>query len=176
MKTNYIQIRADEELKEAVNKLADLYGLTVSATVTMLIKKEVKRIDSKVFSQNVESPDQSYLYLSTERDVLFGRLFAIAQFADYYCIDTTSNKRGVLPETMLRDAAIRPSDTWESAYLKIRPILNKMPKEKREYLDILINDIFDKFEKEDFASNAPLTTGFIHAFTLQLKELGIVER
>lgn len=44
MKTNYIQIRADDQLKANANKLADHYGLSVSAVITMLIKRDVNNV------------------------------------------------------------------------------------------------------------------------------------
>lgn len=39
MKTELLQIRIDEELLEALKKLAESNGLTISSQVRMLIKK-----------------------------------------------------------------------------------------------------------------------------------------
>lgn len=44
MKTNYIQIRADDQLIEKIDKLVDHYGINRTAVLTMLIKREADKI------------------------------------------------------------------------------------------------------------------------------------
>ena len=44
MKTNYIQIRADDQLIENIDKLVEHYGINRTAVITMLIKREADKI------------------------------------------------------------------------------------------------------------------------------------
>ena len=47
MKTNCIQIRADDQLIENIDKLVDHYGINRTAVITMLIKREADKISQK---------------------------------------------------------------------------------------------------------------------------------
>ena len=47
MKTNYIQIRADDQLIENIDKLVEHYGISKTAVITMLIKREADKLSEK---------------------------------------------------------------------------------------------------------------------------------
>ena len=47
MKNNYIQIRADDQLIENIDRLAEHYGINRTAVLTMLIKREADKISQK---------------------------------------------------------------------------------------------------------------------------------
>ena len=44
MKSNYIHIRADAQLIENIDRLADHYGISKTAVITMLVKREADKI------------------------------------------------------------------------------------------------------------------------------------
>lgn len=112
------------------------------------------------------------------RDYLYGRLLAVADVAEGYVHwrengkkddknSDRSDERITNAKRYFEAFANRPYQTWDYIYKRLVPYLNKMPKNTREWYLSLIQDITNKFEKEEYVENSRLKPEYLHAYHCQ---------
>lgn len=122
----------------------------------------------------------------TTRDYLYGRLLAIAEYAEssYYREkdrlinkeaddndDNKSNVRTTNAKKYFEAFANHPCNTWRVIQLSLQPYLNRMNYKKSRFCEKMIMDITCMFNDNDFNDNSALAPEFLHAYYCQLNEL-----
>lgn len=106
----------------------------------------------------------------TNRDYLYGRLLAVAEFVERIAYKDDDG-RTTNASRFFNAFANRPASGWQTILGKLKPYLNKMKTQDQYYYTKLIDKITDRFERDDFADNTRLKPEFLHAYSCQLNEL-----
>ncbi len=109
-------------------------------------------------------------YTCTHRDYLYGRLLAIADVAESETYDKTE-ARTTNARRYFNAFANRPYSTWRTIELKLDPYLSKLSLGRRKRYEILMQEVYDMFDREDFMDNSKLQPIFLHAYHCQVREL-----
>ena len=91
----------------------------------------------------------------THRDYLYGRLLAIADVAESETYDKTE-ARTTNARRYFNAFANRPYSTWRTIELKLDPYLSKLSLGRRKRYEILMQEVYDMFDREDFMDNSKL--------------------
>ena len=108
----------------------------------------------------------------TERSFLFGRLLAIADYAEKFAMDFKMNRS--TNATRLQPAFVnRPFATWKVVMDQLNPYLRRMNPGKNDYISKMIEDIVQTLYKEVDPSymNKPLNENYLLGYYLQRKDL-----
>ncbi|MCM1334764.1 MAG: type I-C CRISPR-associated protein Cas8c/Csd1 [Bacteroides sp.] len=107
----------------------------------------------------------------TSRDYLFGRLIAIAEVAENSTYGVGEEGRTTNAERYFEKFSNAPSTTWKTVMQRLKPYFNRMGKGKRIFYQNLIDEVTNKFERDDFIDNSKLAPEFLLAYSCQRKEL-----
>lgn len=111
---------------------------------------------------------------STDRDYLYGRLLATADFAEWDSVDRPKEYLSNAVRYMQRFVQ-RPFVTWPQIHAKLIPYLNRLGKKRRRY-QTLMGQIELLFRTEDRRSAASLSFGFLQGYYCQRQALFQEER
>lgn len=105
-----------------------------------------------------------------DRDYLYGRLLAVADYAEGSTYDEKEN-RPTNAKRLFEAFSNHPCETWKVLCLSLRPYLNRMNIGRRVYFERLINQITAMFPLDEFNDNSPLSPEFLHAYSCQMNDL-----
>lgn len=106
---------------------------------------------------------------SRSRDYLYGRLLAVADYAEGSTYDDNEN-RPTNAKRLIEAFSNHPCETWKVLYLSLRPYLNRMNIGKRSYFERMINQITAMFPLDTYNDNSPLSSEFLHAYSCQMND------
>lgn len=111
----------------------------------------------------------------SDRSYLYGRLLAVADVAESRTYES-GEKRTTNAKRYFNAFSNRPCTTWNIIRNQLSPYLEKLDKTNTSvysdnYYTNLINEITDKFSREDFSDNSKLDPVFLHAYSCQIKAL-----
>lgn len=104
-----------------------------------------------------------------DRDYLYGRLLAVADYAEGSTYDDNEN-RPTNAKRLIEAFSNHPCETWKVLYLSLRPYLNRMNIGKRSYFERMINQITAMFPLDTYNDNSPLSSEFLHAYSCQMND------
>jgi CRISPR-associated protein Csd1 len=113
----------------------------------------------------------------TSRDYLFGRLLAVAEYAERSALDTAEEKRPTNAERLMQRFADHPCSTWLTLEKQIAPYLRRLQANDKTrgtcfYCKILLQSICDLFAPpEDFTSDSRLSGEFLLGYHCQMSAL-----
>ena len=102
-----------------------------------------------------------------DRDYLYGRLLAVADYAEGSTYDDNEN-RPTNAKRLIEAFSNHPCETWKVLCLSLRPYLNRMNIGKRSYFERMINQITAMFPLDSYNDNSPLSSEFLHAYSCQM--------
>lgn len=107
----------------------------------------------------------------TDRNYLYGRLLAIADQIEFVTFEKEdrNGKRETNAQRLMMRFSQRPFETWKIIYERTQRYQKKLISRKK-YIDI-INEIYDKFNMDDFQNNASLNGLYLLGFHSQLIDL-----
>ncbi len=104
-----------------------------------------------------------------DRDYLYGRLLAVADYAEGSTYDDNEN-RPTNAKRLMEAFSNHPCETWKVLCLSLRPYLNRMNIGKRSYFERMINQITAMFPLDSYNDNSPLSSEFLHAYSCQMND------
>ena len=104
-----------------------------------------------------------------DRDYLYGRLLAVADYAEGSTYDDNEN-RPTNAKRLIEAFSNHPCETWKVLCLSLRPYLNRMNIGKRSYFERMINQITAMFPLDSYNDNSPLSSEFLHAYSCQMND------
>lgn len=104
-----------------------------------------------------------------DRDYLYGRLLAVADYAEGSTYDDNEN-RPTNAKRLMEAFSNHPCETWKVLCLSLRPYLNRMNIGKRSYFERMINQITAMFPLDSYNDNSPLSSKFLHAYSCQMND------
>ena len=104
-----------------------------------------------------------------DRDYLYGRLLAVADYAEGSTYDDNEN-RPTNAKRLIEAFSNHPCEIWKVLYLSLRPYLNRMNIGKRSYFERMINQITAMFPLDTYNDNSPLSSEFLHAYSCQMND------
>lgn len=104
-----------------------------------------------------------------DRDYLYGRLLAVADYAEGSTYDDNEN-RPTNAKRLMEAFSNHPCETWKVLCLSLRPYLNRMNIGKRSYFERMINQITAMFPLDTYNDNSPLSSEFLHAYSCQMND------
>lgn len=104
-----------------------------------------------------------------DRDYLYGRLLAVADYAEGSTYDEKEN-RPTNAKRLFEAFSNHPCETWKVLCLSLRPYLNRMNIGKRSYFERMINQITAMFPLDTYNDNSPLSSEFLHAYSCQMND------
>lgn len=104
-----------------------------------------------------------------DRDYLYGRLLAVADYAEGSTYDDNEN-RPTNAKRLIEAFSNHPCETWKVLCLSLRPYLNRMNIGKRSYFERMINQITAMFPLDTYNDNSPLSSEFLHAYSCQMND------
>ena len=108
-------------------------------------------------------------YDRTDRDYLFGRLLAIANYAERKTFTSTDSDRETNAIRYMSDFVKRPATTWEQLFRKLQIYLRKLNKygsSDGEYYKDMINGILSSMNPSDF-TDTPLGATYLLGYSSQ---------
>lgn len=138
----------------------------LSVTCGMIRKEKLENKEECTMALDENCSDRSYLY---------GRLLAVADAAESRTYES-GEKRTTNAKRYFNAFSNRPCTTWNIIRNQLSPYLEKLDKTNTSvysdnYYTNLINEITDKFSREDFSDNSKLDPVFLHAYSCQIKAL-----
>lgn len=118
--------------------------------------------------------NKSYLMalepLRTDRDYLYGRLFALAERLESYALYLAGENRSTNAARLMQRFADHPCDTWRTLYLALDPYRTRLRTRRPGTLHILeseIDAIISAFAPADFTSPNKLSGEFLLGYHCQ---------
>ena len=105
------------------------------------------------------------------RNYLYGRLLAVADRIEYRTYEKDETARVTNAKRYMNTFSQRPYETWKVIEESIQPYLNKLKVPERIFLENLLNEIYDLFEKESFQDNSRLEGLYLLGFHSQAYDL-----
>lgn len=105
-----------------------------------------------------------------KRDYLFGRLLAVAHYAEFLTYDKKET-RSTNAQRYMSAFSQRPMQTWKVIDEKLYPYYEKLERGERERYQTLIDEISDKFSVETYENEKPLGGLYLLGFHSQLMDL-----
>ena len=108
-------------------------------------------------------------YDRTDRDYLFGRLLAIANYAERLTFTNSDKGRETNAIRYMTDFTKRPAMTWEQIFRKLQIYLKKLNRngmKDGEYYNSMINKIVASMDPADF-TNKPLGVTYLLGYSSQ---------
>lgn len=106
----------------------------------------------------------------TERSYLFGRLLAVADVLESRAMKDSEEKRATNAVRYMNTFSMQPASTWKTVYLMISPYQQKLKNKGKGDYQKDIDDIFAKFEEEDFSDKA-LSGQFLLGYSSQRNKM-----
>lgn len=107
---------------------------------------------------------------TTSRDYLYGRLLATAESIESFALSKADEKRSTTAERFMQRFADRPFSTWRTIEMQIRPYKQRLQVKFPNFFESrerLLDEIFNKFDDQDFTSDKPLSGEFLLGFHCQ---------
>lgn len=136
-------------------------------------KKVVNCACGMIRKRIIETKGECAMSLEKEcrdRDYLYGRLLAVADYAEGSTYDENEN-RPTNAKRLFEAFSNHPKETWLVIRLRLTPYLNRMNIGKRAYFERMINQITEMFPLDTYNDNSPLSSEFLHAYSCQMSEL-----
>ena len=122
-----------------------------------------------------------------ERDYLYGRLLAVAEYAEsrFYYEKKRELNNDIESDNSNADSVSRttnamryfeafsyhPRETWLTIRRNLNPYLNRMSHKSSSYFKNMIDEITVMFPEDSFTDNSPLSAIFLEAYSCQMNEL-----
>lgn len=125
-------------------------------------------------------PNQSKEYImglendNESRDYLYGRLLAIAERLEDRSLYIAGENRTTTAARLMQRFADRPASTWRNIELALQPYIQRLKNNRAGFLyniQMLLDEVMNKFTEGDFVSDKPLTGEFLLAYHSQRLEL-----
>jgi len=110
------------------------------------------------------------------RDYLYGRLLAIAERLEDIALSVSGENRTTTAGRLMQRFADHPSSTWRNIELALQPYIQRLKNNRAGFLhniQILMDEVMNKFTEGEFINDKPLTGEFLLAFHSQRLELRI---
>lgn len=112
----------------------------------------------------------------TSRDYLYGRLLAVADYAERCALKAADEKRPTSAERLMQRFADYPFETWLTLEKQINSYMSRLknsPKWGWAYYrcNNLLNSIHALFTREDYCSNSRLSGEFLLGYHCQMADL-----
>lgn len=127
-------------------------------------------------------PERSYqmaLELDrTSRDYLYGRLLAIAEHIESRALYIAGEKRDTTAARLMQRFADRPSSTWRTIELSLKPYVTRLRNLRPGTLYImekLLDDVITAFKDDSFTNDAALSGEFLLGYHCQRQALRPVD-
>jgi len=104
------------------------------------------------------------------RDYLYGRLLALAESIEGWAIKDSGETRPTSASRYFAQFAAQPYRTWLIIEKSIQPYIDKL-KGKAKGREILIDEVMNMFDYDDFASNRQLSGEFLLGYHTQRRAL-----
>jgi CRISPR-associated protein Csd1 len=111
---------------------------------------------------------------NTSRDYLYGRLLAIAERLEDMSLYVAGENRSTTAARLMQRFADRPSSTWRNIELALQPYIQRLKNNRAEFLhniQVLLDDVMNKFIEGEFINDKPLSGEFLLAYHSQRLEL-----
>lgn len=110
----------------------------------------------------------------TTRDYLYGRLLAVAHYAERNVLSKSEENRPTNAERLMRKFAVAPYTTWPKIEEKLEPYFKKLQANNFGlYVKIQdwLNKLHNQFTPEDYTCNKPLEGEFLLGYHCQLADI-----
>ncbi|MDE6729104.1 MAG: type I-C CRISPR-associated protein Cas8c/Csd1, partial [Oscillospiraceae bacterium] len=104
------------------------------------------------------------------RSYLFGRLLAVAEAAEKSTYEN-GQERATNAERYFEKFSNSPAETWATISKRLSPYFNRMNAGTKKYYQKIIDEIMEKFDRDEFNDNSKLEPEFLLAYSCQRKEL-----
>ena len=107
---------------------------------------------------------------NTSRDYLYGRLLALAERLEEVSLFASGAKRPTTANRLMQRFTDRPYDTWLTIYKQLGPYMRHLKSSRPEFLNkinSLMDEVMDKFEREDYIQPDKLSGEFLLGFHCQ---------
>lgn len=113
---------------------------------------------------------------STSRDYLFGRLLAVAEYAERSALDESEQKRPTNAERLMQRFADHPAATWLLLEKQLNPYMRRLQASDQSRATCirckkLLQSICDLFSPGDFTSGGRLSGEFLLGYHCQMSAL-----
>ncbi len=108
------------------------------------------------------------------RDYLYGRLLAIAERIEEIALNVGGEKRTTNAARLMQRFADRPYSTWRNIELALQPYIQRLANNRAGFLhniQLLLDEVVDKFSGEGFKNDKQLGGEFLLAFHSQRLDL-----
>jgi CRISPR-associated protein Csd1 len=105
----------------------------------------------------------------TSRDYLFGRLLAIAQYAEQKALNASDADRMTNADRLTHRFSTHPFSTWKNIELAIKPYMGKL--NSSGYFEKMMDEVMSLFNPVDFNNDKPLSGEFLLGYHCQRREL-----
>jgi CRISPR-associated protein Csd1 len=111
------------------------------------------------------------------RDYLYGRLLAVAEYAERYALVAAEEKRPTNAERLMQRFADHPYSTWLTLEKQLNPYMLRLQQASKQshmaYIRCkrLIQDICDVISTDDFMSNKKLSGEFLLGYNCQMSNM-----
>jgi len=125
--------------------------------------------------RNSKQPKEYIMGLENDnnsRDYLYGRLLAIAERLEDVSLKVAGEKRSTTASRLMQRFSDRPASTWRNIELSLRPYIQRLKNNRAGFLhniQMLLDDVVDKFVEGEFVNDKPLTGEFLLAYHCQRK-------
>lgn len=110
----------------------------------------------------------------TSRDYLYGRLLAIAEHIESRALYIAGEKRDTTAARLMQRFADRPSSTWKTIELSLRPYMTRLRALRPAFLHAMekqLDDVIAAFEEDGFIRDTSLTGEFLLGYHCQRQAL-----
>lgn len=127
--------------------------------------------------QGINQKEEYQMALETERvtpDYLFGRLLAIADNIEQFALADAGVNRETEAERLMQRFADHPCATWRNIELKLKPYCARLRSRAPKFLvarEILLAEVMDMFNADDFIAQRRLSGEFLLGFHCQRQAL-----
>ncbi|VAW78751.1 CRISPR-associated protein, Csd1 family [hydrothermal vent metagenome] len=111
---------------------------------------------------------------NSSRDYLYGRLLAIAERLEDMSLYVAGESRSTTAARLMQRFADRPASTWRNIELALQPYIQRLKNNRAGFLhniQMLLDDVMNKFTEGEFVNDKPLSGEFLLAFHSQRLEL-----
>ena len=113
-----------------------------------------------------EKYDMSLDLNNTNRDYLYGRLLAIAEYLERWALNAAGEKRETNAARLMQRFSDHPFTTWRTIELSLAPYKTRLGARSRKYQD-LIDEIMASFKSDDFLNDSKLSGEFLLGYHCQ---------
>lgn len=111
----------------------------------------------------------------TTRDYLYGRLLALAENIEEWALSEAGESRPTNAARMMQRFADRPYSTWRMLELALAPYKMRLGG-KVKAREMIIQEVMDLFNPDDFTSDKPLSGEFLLGYHCQKRALYVKQK